>query len=421
MLDLKFIRENVDSVRKSIRDRGAELDLDELLRLDSQRRELTKRIDDLRAQRKRVSKQIGELKRKGSNFEELMVQIGKTNSQLKNLVPEWKQIQQELNSLLLLVPNIPAKEVPVGKDESENKEINRWGRPRKFDFSPRPHWEIGESLGILDFPRAGKISGTRFTLYKGLGAELERALVNFMLAEHKKNGYQEILPPFMVTAEAMTGTGQLPKFAEDLYKCKDDNLYLIPTAEVPLVNLHQEEVLSSDELPLKYTAYSPCFRREAGSYGKDTKGLIRQHQFNKVELVKFTKPEESLKEFESLLKDAQGILGILNLPYRVMLMCTGELGFSAALKYDLEVWMPAQNRYREISSCSHCADFQARRANIKYADKDGKVKFVHTLNGSGLAVGRTTAAVLENYQTANGRVEIPKVLRPYLDGLEYIS
>ena len=432
MLDLKFIRQNPEKVKESIQNRGIELHLEGLLQLDNQQKELTQTIDSWRNQRNKISKEIGEGKTRGKNCKELtpldskhltglMVQMEKINASIKELTPRLKETRDKLNALLLVVPNIIYEGVPVGKGEGENKEINRWGEPRKFDFTPRQHWELGELLGIIDFSRANKLSGSRFVVYKERGAELERALINFMLDIHKKNGYQEIFPPLLVNAETMTASGQLPKFVDDLYKCKDDDLYLIPTSEVPLINLHRNEIFSAEELPLKYTAYSPCFRREAGSYGKDTRGLIRQHQFNKVELIKFTKPEDSRREFESLLKDAQKVLELLGLPYRTMLMCTGELGFSAAMKYDLEVWMPGQNRYREISSCSHCGDFQSRRGNIKYYAENKRPEFVHTLNGSGLAVGRTTAAILENYQTADGRVEIPKVLQSYLGGLEYIS
>ncbi len=422
MLDLKFVRENPEKVREAMELKGEWADLDLLLELDRERRDLLQKVEDLRQLRNRVSKEIGRAGA-GAEMAQKKEEMRRVSEEIKTLEQQLREIDSGMEQILLCIPNLPDPAVPPGKDEEDNVEVRTWGTPPSFAFSPRPHWEIGEMLDILDFPRAGKITGTRFALYRGAGARLERALVNFMLDLHTtQHGYKEIFPPFLVNAASMTGTGQLPKFAEDAFRVEGTDYYLIPTAEVPVTNLHRDEILDGAELPLYYVAYSACFRAEAGAHGRDTRGLIRQHQFNKVELVKFVKPEESMEELEKLVADAEKVLQLLGLPYRVVLICSGDLGFSAAKKYDLEVWMPAADRYREVSSCSNFLDFQARRAGIRYRPAPGqKTSFVHTLNGSGLAIGRTVAAILENFQQEDGSVLIPEVLRPYMGGLDKIT
>ena len=421
MLDWKWVRDNREIIITALKNRNTEFDLDELFSLDDQRRSLQQEADLLKQKRNEKSKKIGFLKKEGKDTEDLMKNVQNIAEQIKIIDDKLKATEEEWKEKQLWIPNIPHETVPIGQDESCNRVVRSWGKPREFDFEPRPHWDIGEGLDILDFERGSKIAASRFTVLKGLGARLERAIMNFMLDLHtQQHGYQEIFPPFLVNSKAMTGTGQLPKFAEELYKCQDD-LYLIPTAEVPVTNYHADEILPDEILPLYYTSYTVCFRREAGSYGKDVRGLIRQHQFNKVELVKFVAPETSYDELEKLLANAEEVLKVLQLPYRVVALCSGDLGFSSAKTYDIEVWIPSQKTYREISSCSNFEDFQARRANIRYRNKAGKVGFIHTLNGSGLAIGRTAVAILENYQQENGTVVIPDVLRPYMQGLELIT
>ncbi|MCX6090500.1 MAG: serine--tRNA ligase [Candidatus Atribacteria bacterium] len=421
MLDWKWIRENREKVEEALRNRNTEVNLDSLFELDGKRRELQQEADALKQKRNEESKKIGYLKKEGKDPSAIMKEMQDIGDHIRDVDTELKVWEEQWREKLLWIPNIPHSSVPIGKDESDNVGMRCWGEPRCFDFEPRPHWDIGEGLDILDFERGTKISSSRFTVLKGQGAKLERALMNFMLDLHTcKHGYQEIFPPFLVNAKSMTGTGQLPKFSEELYRCQDD-LYLIPTAEVPVTNLHADEILPEELLPIYYTAYTACFRREAGSYGKDVRGLIRQHQFNKVELVKFVHPETSYQELEKLLADAEEVLQILGLPYRVVALSTGDLGFSSAKTYDIEVWIPSQKTYREISSCSNFEDFQARRANIRYRSKSGKTFFVHTLNGSGLAIGRTLVAVIENYQQENGTVVVPEVLRPYMSGTELLA
>jgi len=419
MLDVRFLLESKDIAKEKLKDRLKDTELiDKVCLLYDEKRHIQKQADDLRAQKKRISKDIGILKSKGEDASVLMRDTEEVNQQLSGIEEREKSIGNEIENLMLLIPNIPMDDVPSGKDESSNVEVFRWGSPRAFDFKPLPHYEIAERLGILDFERGTKISGSGFTLYHKVAAHLERSLINFMLDVHTQNGYEEKFVPFLVSGNSLRGTGQLPKFKEDLYKVEGEDLYLNPTAEVPLTNIYQNEVLDEGDLPIRITAYAPSFRLEAGSYGKDTRGIIRQHQFNKVELVKFTKPEDSEIEHQSMLKDAQKILELLNLPYRVVLLCAGDMGFSAAKCYDIEVWLPSMNRYKEISSVSNCLDFQARRAGIKYRKKqDGKLEYVHTMNGSGLAVGRTMVAILENYQQEDGSVVIPDVLHKYMNGI----
>lgn len=422
MLDIALIREHHELVQEGFRKRGETIDLASLLKLDTERRALLKRIEDLRYQRNRASDDIGRLKREGKSIEELLTQMKGVSEEIKELEGDITSIEDEEREILLTLPNLPHESVPAGRDEKGNVEIRRWGEIPKFSFEPRPHWEIGEDLEIIDLQRASDIAGARFALLKGSGALLERALINFMLDLHtREHGYIEVLPPFMVNRKSMTGTGQLPKFEDELFKIERDGYYLIPTAEVPVTNIHQGEILREDMLPIYYTAYTPCFRREAGSYGKDTRGLIRQHQFNKVELVKFSRPEDSYTELEKLTHDAEDVLKRLGLPYRVVVLCTGDMGFAAAKTYDIEVWLPGQETFREISSCSNFEDFQARRADIRYKTSAGRTEYVHTLNGSGLAVGRTLVAILENYQQEDGTVVIPEVLRHYMGGMERIT
>lgn len=423
MLDLRFVSSNLELVKKALKDRNLKLDLSEFEELDKRRRALIAKTDSLRHNQKLANEEIQRLKKEGEERTKLIQRLRELSDQIKDLEVELKDIQEKINKILFEIPNIPDPSCPIGLDESSNEVIRFWGEKPRFDFEPRPHWELGEKLGILDIPRATKITGSRFALLVGLGSKLERALINFMLDIHtKEHGYKEVWPPFMVNSQSMTGTGQLPKFKEDLFKLENWDYYLIPTAEVPVTNIHREEILKEEDLPLKYVAYSPCFRAEAGSHGKDTRGIIRQHQFDKVELVKLTKPEDSMEELESLTRDAEEILKRLEIHYRVVCLCTGDLGFSSSKTYDIEVWMPGQQTYREISSCSNFKDFQARRADIRFKRKGQKgTQLVHTLNGSGLAVGRTFVAILENYQQSDGSVVIPKALRPYMGGIEKIA
>ncbi len=416
MLDIRFVRENAELVKEACRRRFKPMDevVDELVEIDAQRRKLNAKTDDLKAQQNRASKQIPVMKKNGEDTTELMAQMKEIAEESKKCGEELAKLEDRQLELILRIPNIPNEAVPYGKDDTENVELRRWGEPRKFDFEPKAHWDLGQDLNILDPERAGKVTGARFHFYKNLGARLERAIMNYFLDTHTANGYTEVFPPFMANKASMTGTGQLPKFAEDMYKLEGEDLYLIPTAEVPVTNFHRGEVLDRAALPIKYCAYSACFRAEAGSAGRDTRGLIRQHQFNKVELVKFADPEKSYEELEELTGEAEKVLQGLGLPYRVVVLTTGDLTFSSAKTYDIEVWMPSYGRYVEISSCSNFEDFQARRANIKCKDKDGKAVFAHTLNGSGVAIGRTTAAILENYQNEDGSVTIPEALRKYM-------
>lgn len=416
MLDMKFVRENPELVMDAMRKRNANVNLDEFLELEKKRRELTLQVEALKSQRNAASQEIGKMKKAGENADAQMAEIRALGDKIAEDDKELKDIEARLKEILMTIPNMPAADTPVGSSDADNPVVRTWREPAKFAFEPQAHWDIGEKLNILDVERAGKVSGARFTFYRGLGSRLERSVINFFLDIHTgENGYTEFFPPFIVNKDSMQGTGQLPKFAEDMFKLEGLDYYLIPTAEVPITNLHRDEILSGDDLPLYYTAYSACFRAEAGSAGRDTRGLIRQHQFNKVELVKFTKPEDSWDELEKLTANAEKVLQLLELPYRVVRLCTGDIGFSSAATYDLEVWLPAANCYREISSCSNFLDFQARRANIRFRrDTKSKPEFVHTLNGSGVAVGRTVAAILENYQQADGSVIVPKVLRPYM-------
>ncbi len=425
MHDPRLLREKLDEVRTQLGPRGADVPWEDLRKLVGERRSLTAQVEELRHQLKKGSEEVGRLKREKQPADEAMAQMKALGDRIREGEESLRAAEENLACLALRIPNLPHQSVPVGKDAADNVELRRRGTAPSFAFTPKPHWDLGEALGILDFEKAARIAGARFAVLTGPGARLERALINYMLDLHTTNhAYREVLPPFMVNRAAMTGTGQLPKFEEDLFKLRDDDYFLIPTAEVPLTNLHREEILAEDRLPLRYTAYTPCFRREAGSYGKDTRGLIRQHQFNKVELVAFAKPEDSYQELERLTGAAEAVLQGLGLHYRVVTLCTGDMGFSAAKTYDLEVWLPSQQCFREISSCSNFEAFQARRADIRYrpsgGKKDSKTEFVHTLNGSGLAVGRTLVAILENYQQADGSVMIPEALRPYM-GMERIT
>jgi len=423
MLEAKYIREHLDEVRERLALRGQAVNLDQFLLIDGERRKTIQEWERLRALQKKVSDEVSRKKKDGEDASELIEEMKKVSQELKGLDTIIEEKEKALQDFLLVVPNLPHPSVPAGKDSSDNAEVRRWGEIPNFDFEPKPHWDLGEELGILDFKSGAKITGARFTLYWDLGAKLERALINFMLDLHtREHGYREVLPPFMVNRTTMTGTGQLPKFEEELFKVEGTDYFLIPTAEVPVTNIHQDDILEEKMLPLYYAAYTPCFRKEAGSYGKDTRGLIRQHQFNKVELVKFTTPESSYGELEKLLSNAEEVLKRLGLPYRVVNLCSGDLGFSASKTYDIEVWLPGQNTYKEISSCSNFENFQARRAKIRYRiTGKNKTEFVHTLNGSGLAVGRTLVAILENCQQADGSVMIPEALRPYLYGVEKIE
>lgn len=424
MLDIKYLRANLEEVKTKLSSRGEDLsEFDKFEGLDQKRRELISETEVLKSKRNEASAQIAVLKREKKDAEVLITEMKEVGEKVKLLDDELRVVEEELETLMLSIPNIPHDSVPVGETEDDNVEVRKWGEVKKFGFEPKPHWEIADELGILDFERAGKVTGSRFVFYRGLGARLERALINFMLDLHvEEHGYTEILPPYIVNRDSMTGTGQLPKFEEDAFKIAGEDYFLIPTAEVPVTNLHRDEILKTEQLPISYAAFSACFRSEAGSAGRDTRGLIRQHQFNKVEMVKFVKPEESYQELETLTGHAEKVLQLLGLPYRVLNMCTADLGFTAAKKYDIEVWIPSYETYREISSCSNFESFQARRANIRFRrEAKGKPENVHTLNGSGLAIGRTVAAILENYQQEDGSVIIPEVLRSYMGNKERIS
>ena len=423
MLDIKRIRENLEDIKKAMDRRGEkEFNLDEVVELDDKRKELLKEVEVLKNKMNVESKKIPQLIKEDKDITEDKANLKKLSDEIKSLDEKIKIVNDELEYKLLRIPNVPNKEVPQGETDEDNVEVRTWGEPTKFNFNPKAHWDLGTDLGILDFETAAKITGSRFTLYKGLGARLERALINFFLDTNiGEQGYTEVIPPFMANKNSFLGTGQLPKFAEDMFKIEGLDYYLIPTSEVPLTNIHANQIVSFDELPKNYTAYTPCFRSEAGSAGRDTRGLVRQHQFNKVEMVKIVAPEESYNELEKLTHNAEYLLQLLKIPYRVVKICTGDLGFTAAFKYDVEVWMPSYNRYVEISSCSNCEDFQARRAGIRFKrDKDSKTEYAHTLNGSGLAIGRSFAAILENYQQEDGSVIIPEVLRPYM-GIDKIE
>lgn len=424
MLDIKRLRVNFDEVREKLSKRGEDIsELDRFPELDEERRKLIQEVEALKGKRNTVSQEVARLKKEKQDAEPLIQEMKKVNERIKELDERLRLLEEELRHVMLRIPNIPHESVPIGESEEDNVVVRTWGEIPSFSFEPKAHWDIATSLGIVDFERASKVAGARFSFLQGQGARLERALVNFMLDYHvEEHGYKEMLPPFLVNRESMTGTGQLPKFEEDAFRVDSEDFFLIPTSEVPVTNYHRDEILNVDDLPLAYTAYSACFRSEAGAAGRDTRGLIRQHQFNKVELVRFVKPEDSYAQLELLTSHAEKILQLLELPYRVMNMCTADLGFTAAKKYDIEVWLPSFHTYREISSCSNFEDFQARRANIRFRrDKNAKPEFVHTLNGSGLAIGRTVAAILENYQQADGRVRIPKVLQPYMGNKEYIE
>src|SRR5262245_35822779 len=422
MLDVKLLRDNLDEVKARMTTRGVPVDWDAFVSLDRERRDALANIERLKEKKNRLSGEIGKLKKTGGDAAALMREVEEVSESIRAAEAPLAAVEARFEQFMLTLPNLPNPSVKIGKTAEDNREVRRWGEPPKFDFEPKNHWDIGEELGILDFARAAKIAGARFAVYRGAGARLERALINFMLDLHTgENGYKEILPPALVNRAALVGTGQLPKFEEDLFHLAPGDYFLIPTAEVPLTNLHRDEMLDHEELPIKYVAYTPCFRSEAGSYGKDVRGLIRQHQFNKVEMVKFAEPETSYDELEKMVQNAEEVLQRLKLPYRVVELCTGDLGFISAKTYDVEVWLPGQGAYREISSCSNCEDFQARRANIRYRkEKKGRPLFVHTLNGSGLAVGRTLVAILENYQQKDGRVVIPEVLKSYMGGLDEI-
>ena len=422
MLDLKFIRENVELIRKNLQSRANRLDLDGFLKVDEKRRKTLQKVEDLKYKRNQATEEIANLKKEKKKTDCRIEEMRELGEEIEKLEEKVSEYEGEVNRLILLIPNVPDPSVPASIDPKDNKEIRSWGKKPEFDFEPRPHWDIGESLEILDFERAAKITGSHFALYKGLGARLERALINFMLDLHiNKHGYKEIWPPVLVNRKCITGTGQLPKYEEDMYHCEIDDIFPIPTAEVPLTGLHMDEVLDEKDLPLCYTAYTPCFRREAGSYGKDTRGLLRVHQFDKVEMVKITKLGDSDSELEKMVQNAEEVVQLLGLPYRVMLLCTVEIGFAAKKCYDIEIWAPVQNKWLESSSCSNCGDFQARRLNIRYRTKEGKNELVHTLNGSGIALARTFAAILENYQQKDGSVLVPEVLQSYMGGVRKIE
>jgi seryl-tRNA synthetase len=423
MLDIKRIRKNPEILTRALQKSNGEISVDEIFEWDEARRSLLTEVEQIKAKQNADSKQIPILKKEGKDVSGIMGEMKLLSANASDLDKKVKEIDEKLDLLLLSIPNVPGPEVPEGKSEADNVEVSKWGEPRKFDFEVKAHWDIGEDLDILDFAMGAKVTGARFTFYKGAGARLERALINFMMDLHAdKNGYTEVLPPYMVNSASATGTGQLPKFSQDMFKIVDTDYYMIPTAEVPVTNMYREQILDVSQLPIWHCAYSACFRSEAGAAGRDTRGLIRQHQFNKVELVKFTTPETSYAELETLRASAESVLRALNLPYRVVNLCVADLGFSAAQTYDLEVWMPSYGRYVEISSCSNFEDFQARRAGIRFRrSQNDKVEYVHTLNGSGLAVGRTTACVLETYQQPDGSIVVPEVLRPYMGGLEVIK
>lgn len=423
MLDAKFVQENAEFIIKKTESRGLKINLDEFLRLSQEKKKTLRKIEDLRYQRNKTSEQIGRAKKEGADASSLIQQMRKVGEEISRLEEGIKQVEEELQAILLNIPNLPDESVPVGKSSEDNAEIRKFGEKPRLSFPPRPHWEIGKRLGILDFERASKIAGSRFAVYFGAGAKLERALINFMLdIQTKERGYQEVIPPLIANEESLTGTGNLPKFEKELFKLRGYHWYLIPTAEVPLTNLFREEMLEASFLPQRFVAYTPCFRREAGSYGKDIRGLIRQHQFNKVELMTFSLPENSFQELERMTEDAEEVLKRLGLHYRVVTLCTADLGFAGAKTYDLELWMPHRKKYLEISSCTNCVDFQARRANIRFRrELKSKPEFVHTLNGSGVALGRTVSALLEANQQEDGSVIVPEALRPYMDGLEKIT
>ena len=423
MLDIRLFRDDLDGLKQMLRNRGYEYPVDKVASLDEERRRLLVEVEELKAERNRGSKEIAEAMAKGMDASHLRERMKNIGVEIKELDEKLSMIERELKEHLLRIPNWPHASVPIGPDETHNVEVRRWGEPKDFGFTPRPHWEIGENLGILDFQRGVMLAESRFTVLVGFGARLERALINFMLDLHtKEHGFKEIEPPFLVNSETMQGTGQLPKFGEDLYSCSGEDLWLIPTAEVPLTNMHRGEILNENVLPLYYTAYTPCFRREAGSHGRDVRGMLRQHQFDKVELVKICTPEKSYEELETLTQAAEKVLQLLELPYRVVCLSTGDMGFAASKTYDIEVWLPSQGKYREISSCSNCEDFQARRMNMRYKPSEGgKSRFVHTLNGSGVAIGRCLIAIMENYQQEDGSFIVPKVLRPYMGGIEKIG
>jgi seryl-tRNA synthetase len=421
MLDINLIRNNTDKVKKAIADKNDKIDIDSLLELDSKRRALLNECEQLRHKRNITSKKISELKAKQKEASDLIKEMKGVSDNIRQLEADIKKVSEEVDYLLIRIPNIPAEDVPVGKDPTSNVVVRSWGEKKYFTFEPLPHWELGKTLGILDFERASKITGTGFTLYKGAGARMERALLNFMLDLHiKEHGYEEVFPPFLVNRASMTGTGQLPKLEADMYKTAEDDLFLIPTAEVPVTNIHANEILTYKDLPIYYTAYTACFRREAGSYGKDTRGMMRVHQFNKVELVKFVEPETSYNELESLVAVSEKVMQLLGLQYRVVKLCTGDLSFAATKCYDIEVWAPGIKKHLEVSSCSNFEEFQARRMNIRFRSEKGNLRYVHTLNGSGVALPRTMIAIIETYQKEDGTIEIPEVLRPYMDGLELI-
>jgi len=422
MLDMRFVRNNPQIVQEALVRRGSAVTLDEFLKLDEQRREKLFMVEQMKNRRNTVSEEIGKLKKAGQNAPDMVLEMRELSREIKEKDEEVKALEGRLQNILLDIPNIPHESVPTGASEADNPVMRTWGEPRSFGFQPKPHWDLGEALDIIDFERGSKVTGARFVFYKGLGARLERAVFNFMLDLHStEHHYEEIFPPFIVNRDSMVGTGQLPKFAEDMFKIEGSDYYLIPTAEVPVTNLYRNEILDGEKLPLLHCAYSACFRAEAGAAGRDTRGLIRLHQFNKVELVKFCRPEDSYNELEKLTQNAEKVLQLLGLPYRVILLCTGDMGFSSAKTYDIEVWLPSYQAYKEISSCSNFEDFQARRAGIRFRNAKGKVELAHTLNGSGLAVGRTVAAILENYQEADGTVIIPEALRPYMGGMARIG
>ena len=422
MLDQRFVRQYPDAVRQAAANKNERVDVDRFLVLDERRRELLQTVESLKQRRNTVSDEIARMKRDGEDASERIAEMREVSTRIKGIDADLAGLQDSLQAILERLPNIPHSSVPVGADESANVEVRRWGNTPEVEFERKAHWDIGEALDIIDFQRAGKISGSHFVLFKGEGARLQRALIQFMLDLHiRKHGYTEIIPPYIVNRQSMFGTGQLPKMEEDMYRTDMDDLFLIPTAEVPVTNMHRDEILPEDDLPIRYTAYSPCFRREAGSYGRETRGLIRVHQFDKVEMVKFVRPESSYDELETLVNDAEEVLQLLNIPHRVVALCTGELSFAAAKCYDLEAWAPGVNRWLEVSSCSNFEDFQARRSGIRYRDKAGKSRFVHTLNGSGMGMARTLIAVIEHYQTVQGGIRIPEVLVPYMGGLKEIG
>jgi len=422
MLDIRWIRSNADEVKAYLANRNNDFDIEPLLSLDEEKRKLLSETEELKAKRNEGSRKVGMAKSKGEDAAELMEEMRVIGDRIRDIDGILAEIEEKMNNMLLSIPNRPHDSVPVGKDENDNPVVRRWGEPKSFAFEPKAHWDIGEAAGIMDFEKGAALAQSRFTVLKGMGARLERALLNFMLDLHtEKHGYLEVQPPFMVSSKTMQGTGQLPKFADDLYKCENDDLWLIPTAEVPLTNLFAGEILEEEQLPFYCTAYTPCFRREAGAYGRDVRGMLRQHQFDKVEMVKISTPERSYEELEMLTDNAEEVLRLLEIPHRTVCLCTGDMGFGSSKTYDIEVWLPSQDKYREISSCSNCEDFQARRMNTRYRPKGGgKPQFVHTLNGSGIAVGRTLIAVLENYQREDGSVAVPKALAPYMGGVEEI-